>query len=51
MRQASHLGYKYGTSTLETEKLKFKFKLLAEEYKKVREELDLYKGRFGQIFP
>ncbi len=46
-----YLGFHYGTSAAEIEKLETKLSVLAEDYKKKRDELKLYKERFGQIYP
>ena len=44
-----YLGYKYGNVTGDIKKLQFDLDLVADECKKTRDELKLYKERFGEI--
>ena len=44
-----YLGYKYGDLTGENKRLELHLDLLASDYKRIRDELTLYKERFGQI--
>ena len=45
-----YLSYKHGVADGETKELEFKLKVLAEDYKKIRDELKLYKERVGHIY-
>ena len=44
-----YLGYKYGDATGEIKRLELQLNVLVEDYKKKRDELALYKKRFGEI--
>ncbi len=44
-----YLGYKYGTATGDTKVLELQLNVLAADYKKIRDELKLYKDRAGEI--
>ncbi len=44
-----YLGYKYGDATGDIKRLQRDLNLIAEECKKTRDKLKLYKERFGEI--
>ena len=44
-----YLGYKYGDATGEAKRLELQLDALASDYKRIKDELKLYKKRFGEI--
>lgn len=44
-----YLGYKYGNTAGDLKKLQWDLDLVADECRKTRDELKLYKERFGEI--
>ena len=44
-----YLGYKYGDATGDIKRLQRDLDLVADEFRKTRDELKLYKERFGEI--